>query len=739
MSTGIGFLTRLGVQTSGYRPKVPATDLSLGAVNGLSYILWSYSFASMIFTGALAAYLPLAVVVLLVSSTILAVVVSLTSEVPGNVAGFTEQAVAILASVALLLNARYHEFASPAAAAATMFAIMGLVTVLFGLCLHLSARLNLGVVVQFMPIPVVCGFLAGTGWLCFAAAITTTTDVEVVPGRLAQLAAPDLLWRWLPALLAALAITVLLRVKHHVLTLPLALLACFGGFHAFAHWRGWSLAALRDGGWVFKLESTGAAKGLAELDFAGVNFGFIATVLPEIATIVLLCLLSTSFALSAIDLGLGATLNLPHELRSHRTANLASGLGLGLPGVTDVSASVLFHNLGATSRVPGLLTGALCLVAAVVGGRFVQYLPKFLVATVVFVAAIHLVHVWLLKACRQMSRGDVLTVWLILGVIVMVGFIPGIVLGIVLTSLLFIARYSKIEIVSSSFSLDQVASSVERPARDRALILTAGSAAEVFNLRGFLFFGSATMFFERIKARVRQDTSQSYFIFNFRRVTGLDSTTAQIFVRLANLLAARRITPVFCGLNQAVAGAFRLAQADASTQALILDDLDQAMALVEERLLAEQRPEAAPPGIRDVLTEILGAPEKAERLLGIMQRRTLAKGEHLFRQGDPGTSLYVIESGAVEVRLEGAGGAVTRLREFRSGTVLGEMAAYGGGAARSASAVALEPGVFYELEPARTRELGERAPEYELILHEFVARLVSARLQFMNRRAEADI
>ncbi|MBE0612876.1 MAG: cyclic nucleotide-binding domain-containing protein [Burkholderiales bacterium] len=739
MTTYQAILTRLGVRTTGYRPKFLATDLSLGAINGIDYVLWGYTFSSMIFTGALSGYLPVAVAVLMVSSTIIAVVVATTSDFPVNVAGLAEQAVAILATVAILMNGRMGEFAGVDAAAATMFVIMALTTLLFGVCLHLAAKFNLSLIIQLMPFPVVCGFLAGTGWLFFSAAITTMTDAEVEFAHLSRLFALDSLVHWMPALACGLAITVLMKVKDHYLTLPASLLACFAGFYAFAYWQGMPLDALRDGGWVFKLEHAAGVKGLADLDFAGVNLSFIVSVLPEIATIVLICLLSASFAFSALELGSGGSLDLRHELSSHGSANVVSGLGFGLPGITDVAYSVMYHRMGASSRLPALMTGGFCLLAAFLGGSAVEYLPKLLVGALVFLAAIHLIHDWLIAACRQMNRADALTVWLIFGVIVVVGFIPGILLGIILTSLMFIVRYSKIEVVGSSFSLDKMSSSVDRSSREIALIREFGKAVSVFNLRGFLFFGSANVFFERIKATCQQETGHSYFIFNFRRVLGIDSTAAQVFVKLINFLDSKGITPIFCGMNHTVSEAFRVSKVFGEFEPLVLDDLDLALTWAEEKLLADRKQETGPSGIREILAEILGDSEKAERMSGIMRRLSLDKGDYLFHKGDSETSLYVIESGTIEVRLEQPDGTATRLREFRKGTVVGEMAAYSDRKTRSASALAVEKSVVYGLAPGSVKALGDRAQEYEVILHEFVARLLSARLLFMNSRTEADL
>src|SRR5438067_2149784 len=76
-------------------------------------------------------------------------------------------------------------------------------------------------------------------------------------------------------------------------------------------------------------------------------------------------------------------------------------------------------------------------------------------------------------------------------------------------------------------------------------------------------------------------------------------------------------------------------------------------------------------------------PEIADRLV----HRTLEPGEYLFRQGDAGESVCLIEKGLVEIWLDGPLGK-TLSRRVRSNEVLGEMSLLTG-EPRSASAVAV--------------------------------------------------
>src|SRR5205085_4699503 len=65
--------------------------------------------------------------------------------------------------------------------------------------------------------------------------------------------------------------------------------------------------------------------------------------------------------------------------------------------------------------------------------------------------------------------------------------------------------------------------------------------------------------------------------------------------------------------------------------------------------------------------------DEFEVLAPLLTRRTFAKGEFVFREGDPGTDLYVIAMGTASVRRE-EGKRSTRLVTFGEGTLFGEMA-----------------------------------------------------------------
>jgi CRP/FNR family transcriptional regulator/CRP/FNR family cyclic AMP-dependent transcriptional regulator len=80
-----------------------------------------------------------------------------------------------------------------------------------------------------------------------------------------------------------------------------------------------------------------------------------------------------------------------------------------------------------------------------------------------------------------------------------------------------------------------------------------------------------------------------------------------------------------------------------------------------------------------------------EALRPAVRMRSFAKDSHLFREGDPGSHLYLVKSGQVKIVQVGAGGGEIVFAVVGPGEVLGELSLFEAEGERSADAVALEP------------------------------------------------
>lgn len=91
---------------------------------------------------------------------------------------------------------------------------------------------------RFLPYPVVGGILAGTGWLLTTGAIAMMTD-KLLGLSLLQ---PDVLPKWLPGLLFAVALVWAHERSSHVMVIPCMVLAATALFHTVMWSAGQSIA-----------------------------------------------------------------------------------------------------------------------------------------------------------------------------------------------------------------------------------------------------------------------------------------------------------------------------------------------------------------------------------------------------------------------------------------------------------------------------------------------------------------
>src|SRR5689334_4968306 len=74
---------------------------------------------------------------------------------------------------------------------------------------------------------------------------------------------------------------------------------------------------------------------------------------------------------------------------------------------------------------------------------------------------------------------------------------------------------------------------------------------------------------------------------------------------------------------------------------------------------------------------------EAKAVFDIAEELSVARGTHVFEEGDPGDGVYVLLEGAAEIVKQ-----EQTLAKLSDGSVIGEMSLISGNAARSATAVA---------------------------------------------------
>jgi len=124
------------------------------------------------------------------------------------------------------------------------------------------------------------------------------------------------------------------------------------------------------------------------------------------------------------------------------------------------------------------------------------------------------------------------------------------------------------------------------------------------------------------------------------------------------------------------------------------------------------------------------SPAELDTIAAIVERREIAAGKELFREGDAGDGLYLVVAGEVNVIKLGADGEHV-LAKLGAGAVLGEMSLITSDA-RSATGRALAPTVALHVPAPAFRALLDAGSSAALKIACAIAEVLARRLAAMN-------
>jgi SulP family sulfate permease len=322
---------------------------------------------------------------------------------------------------------------------------------------------------------------------------------------------------------------------------------------------------------------------------------------------------------------------------------------------------------------------------------------------------------------------------MILATIIARGYLPGVVIGLVLAVVLFAISYGRIELVREVSFGDTYHSNVDRPPGERAALRAMGERVQILRLHGFVFFGTSSGLLERIRKRVEEAVPR-FLVVDLRRVSGVDSSAVVSFVKVVDLAEANGFELVFTGASDPVRRQLeRGGVVEVGGVVRFEPDLDRGLQRAEDVLLSEaaatgpgaagngkdEAPAGMPPGLQAYL-----------------ERVRLPEGTVLIRQADPSGDVFVLESGRLVVEVQTPEGTRRRLRTIRPGVVVGEVAMYSGDP-RTADVVAETPSMVLRLSGEAIERMEASEPELAAHVHRWLATTMSERLSDTVRAFDA--
>lgn len=712
--------------------------LMIGGLSGLLNVVFSISLAALIFTGPAAKHLASGIGLALASAVAVALTGALRSRVRPPMYGLQDAPAILLAVSAAAIGRQV----APDALLPTLVALFAAASFGTGLILLTVARLRLGKIARFVPYPVIGGFLAGTGWLLVLGALGVLAGAEVSLSHLGVLLAPGAPARWLPGALLGVALWLLLRRTASPLALPGFIVATTALFYV-------TLAALG-----IPVEEA-FERGLLMGPFTGAN-SFPPVTLSELgrvepgallgqsgqlAAIAIVTVISTLLNASSFEVATEQEIDLDGELQTTGLANMASGAVGGIPGFLAISSALFGHKLGLRGRTPAITAALVCSLPLFVGMEAFGYAPRAVLGALLLWTGIALLQETVVDTARRLPRGEWL---LLLGLLVLVagwGFLPAIGAGMLIATVLFAVSYGKVGAIRAAATAASLRSRAARTDTETATLDRLGARLHILQLQGYLYFGSAHALLEEARRRFSGPAGARHLVLDFRHVDGLDSSAVQSFQRLRSVARAAGarlvLVDVPAAIERVLARAHLLGPGDAGDPLIrVLRDLDHGIERCEDELLAASA--------TDPVDELAAARESTRRreiqdmlaaIAGHAERIEVEPGEDVYRQGDAGDDLLVIERGELSAYKD-VDGRETRLRAMGPGSIVGEVALYLH-QARSGTVRATRPSVLHRLTRAELARIEQCSPERAAQVHRTIATALADRLARATGSAQA--
>ena len=214
-----------------------------GFFSGTLVVILSVSFASLIFSGPLSAYIVEGISLAITTAIIVGLVVSLFSRCKPVIAMMDEDTAPVLALMAAFVVAALPAATPSAEFFVTALAAIVATTLFTGVGLTLLGMLRFGAFIQFLPHSVMGGYFSAVGWLLVAGGMGMVVDAPLGDWKnLTGLLSIEGLMKWLPAVvLAVFLMTMKQRIPRNVLLPSTILLAIIGWYLLL--WIGGGIAA----------------------------------------------------------------------------------------------------------------------------------------------------------------------------------------------------------------------------------------------------------------------------------------------------------------------------------------------------------------------------------------------------------------------------------------------------------------------------------------------------------------
>ena len=719
------------------------TNVQAGVLTGFLNVVSMTTYAALIFSGPLQAHLATGIVLLLISTVVLVFGGTVGSDYRGMISSVRGPTIPLLAAMAAAIAQTMGAQGRESGVMATVIAAIAITGIASGLVMALLGQFRMGRLVRYFPYPVIAGFLAGVGYHLLTGGLSIAAGQPIAWDLLSLWLAPQPVRQWPLALAFGVVMFILQRQRGRLFVVPALLLVATAAFHAVLASSGQTLAEAAAAGWLPSLVASPLSLPLLGFDdLASVHWPSVAAQAGDIAAVATLCAILLLLDVAAIEVIVNREIRPNHELKVAGVTSVVCGLAGGCPGVPSLTDTAFAYRLNGDRRLTGAVTAVCLALAAAAGVGFVRVVPMFVLGGLLVYLGIDFLWQWVWEARKELPLADFLVVLLILVACVWKGIHVGMVIGVLVSVVLFVITYSRLATIKSEYTGRDHVSHIERDPQIRTILDRESTCIVIMKLQGAIFFGTASDVTSNIGAKLAspEPAPVKYLVLDLKHVNLMDTSGIRSLTRLAQLTESRGVSVAVTGHDARIreqlerSGFFTEQNAAAPVRRCQFAQLDEGVAWCENRILDDLRIAGAAGAdtLEDRLARMLADRAAARAMAPLFRREEHAAGSWLVRRGEPGECLYLVDSGLLSVVVDTEDGEERIVGVYTGGAIIGEMAVYMEGA-RTAGVRIDRPSVLFRLDADALRDLQVRHPEAAGRFHTFVVRMIAGRLDRSTR------
>lgn len=588
-----------------------------------------------------------------------------------------------------------------------------------GFCMWLIGKLKFGNIVNYIPYPINAGFLGGTGLLLLTNSIVSITNLKSTPQNSLLFFHAPVIWQWLPPLLYALCTYLLIKRYKNQLILPLMLLISILIFYSYIFLNHISLAQASSFNWTLAHFSNQSLAFLPifKISYLQIHWKVVAQQWPSYFSLAILANTQFSLNQSALSLVTQKTGNINHELKVLGLANVSLAMLGAIGGFQGPNLAKLNMDLNTKNKSITFTIAVLLGIVLFSGSAFFYSLPRICAIFLIMYMGINQVYIWLVSIKKQISLCYYLIVLVVAFSILCLGYFPGIIIGLILTILLFVFQYSQITTLNILINGSLLQSNVERCANEIQILAKNGQQILIPVISGYLFFGNSDILVNKIKRKVKKSLPDIRFVvIDFSRVTGMEISCYQSLIKLLQFCKTHQIKVLFSKLPKIIkTELYQFITSDLFSE---FDDLDHSLEWCEQQIIDAHYQPSMRLDLPEYLFEYAIATE-------------ITAGEVLFNQGDLSHDLYWLAEGSLDVWNYFNTPQQHRLSRIYNGNIIGEMSLFMN-TSRSASVVASTDCLLYCITPQNLKRLYQEQPQIGIQFNELIIKTLCTRLVNAN-------